>query len=109
MKSLWKRWVDYLAKRITADIVSHGHIIQQADAAERQLLLAGRQACRQIRNMQTIETFEDIEFRVFSQWGEDGIIEWLVQNLSIEHKSFVEFGVESFREANTRFFMENRN
>lgn len=47
------------------------------------------------------------EFQVFSQWGEDGIIQYLVQNLDIAHKTFVEFGVETFREANCRFLMVN--
>lgn len=69
MKSLWKRWVDYLAKRITADIVSHGHIIQQADAAERQLLLAGRQACRQIRICKLSKHSKTLNF-AFSRNGE---------------------------------------
>lgn len=49
---------------------------------------------------------QDAEFQVFSQWGEDGIIQYLTQNLKIEHKTFVEFGVETFREANCRFLME---
>lgn len=53
-------------------------------------------------------TFADLceaEFRVFSQWGEDGIIQYLTQNLKIEHKTFVEFGVETFVESNCRFLM----
>lgn len=54
--------------------------------------------------------FDDVrkaEFQVFSQWGEDGIIQYLVQNLNIANKTFVEFGVETFREANCRFLMIN--
>lgn len=47
------------------------------------------------------------EFQVFSQWGEDGIIQYLIKNLDITHKTFVEFGVETFREANCRFLMVN--
>jgi hypothetical protein len=47
------------------------------------------------------------EFRVFSQWGEDGIIQHLVRNISIERKIFVEFGVENYVEANTRFLLTN--
>lgn len=49
---------------------------------------------------------QDAEFQVFSQWGEDGIIQYLTQNLYVEYKTFVEFGVETFREANCRFLME---
>ena len=35
----------------------------------------------------------DCEFKVFSQWGEDGIIAKILQNVPIERKIFVEFGV----------------
>jgi hypothetical protein len=53
----------------------------------------------------------EAEFRVFSQFGEDGIIEQLVSRLAIprEAERFVEIGVESYREANTRFLLVNRN
>lgn len=53
----------------------------------------------------TFTTLQDAEFQVFSQWGEDGIIQYLTQNLAIEHKTFVEFGVETFIESNCRFLM----
>ena len=43
------------------------------------------------------------EFKVFSQWGEDGIIDHLVSNLEIENKTFIEFGVENYEESNTKF------
>jgi hypothetical protein len=51
----------------------------------------------------------DYEFRVFSQWGEDGIIQYLIRNLNISSKTFVEFGVESYREASTRFLLMHDN
>ena len=47
------------------------------------------------------------EFRVFSQWGEDGIIQFLVRHVAAPRKLFVEFGVESYVEANTRFLLTN--
>jgi len=49
------------------------------------------------------------EFRVFSQWGEDGIIQFLISQINIEEKTFVEFGVEDYAQANTRFLMVNNN
>jgi hypothetical protein len=49
------------------------------------------------------------EFRVFSQWGEDGIIQYLIQRVPIERKLFVEFGVENYTEANTRFLAINNS
>ncbi len=49
----------------------------------------------------------DYEFKAFSQWGEDGIIQYLINNLDIKHRSFIEFGVEDFFESNCRFLMIN--
>ncbi len=49
------------------------------------------------------------EFKVYSQWGEDGIIEFLTHNVEIKNKIFVEFGVGNYLEANTRFLLVNKN
>ena len=51
------------------------------------------------------------EFGVYSQSGEDGVIQWLVQNLDIpkERQRFVEFGVEDYAQANTRFLLMHDN
>jgi hypothetical protein len=48
------------------------------------------------------------EFQVFSQWGEDGIIAHLVDKAGVSNKVFLEFGVENYREANTRFLLQHR-
>lgn len=47
----------------------------------------------------------DYEFKVFSQWGEDGILQFLVDNVEIRNKTFIEFGVEDFFESNCRFLL----
>lgn len=49
------------------------------------------------------------EFKVFSQWGEDGIIQWLINNMDIHKKIFIEFGVENYTESNTRFLLMHDN
>jgi hypothetical protein len=49
------------------------------------------------------------EFQVFSQFGEDGIIQFLVQRVPIENEVFVEFGVADYRESNTRFLLVHDN
>jgi hypothetical protein len=41
--------------------------------------------------------------------GEDGIIQFLLRNITIKNKVFVEFGVENYLEANTRFLLVNNN
>jgi hypothetical protein len=53
--------------------------------------------------------FSDAEFQVSSQWGEDGLIQFLIRRVPIERRIFIEFGVEDYREANTRFLLQNDN
>ena len=54
---------------------------------------------------------EEIEFKVFSQFGDDGIIQFLTSRINFDEKnrSFVEFGVENYQESNTRFLLFNDN
>lgn len=49
------------------------------------------------------------EFQVSSQWGEDGIIQFLIRRVAIPRPVFVEFGVQDYRESNTRFLLQNDN
>jgi hypothetical protein len=51
------------------------------------------------------ERLSDYEFKVFSQWGEDGIIQHLIAHLDIPNRTFIEFGIEDFSESNCRFLM----
>ncbi|AWK90192.1 hypothetical protein DEW08_29710 (plasmid) [Azospirillum thermophilum] len=84
----------------------HHHVL---DAMERSLLLSGRMASRSLPRFQRIRNLAEVEFKVFSQWGEDGIIDWLAAHVPVPNTRFVEFGVENFREANCRFLLMNRN
>ncbi len=79
------------------------------DYAERSLMLVGQMAAGQLPRGRQIKNLSEAEFRVFSQWGEDGIIEWLVSQIPVPCSRFVEFGVASFREANCRFLLMHRN
>jgi hypothetical protein len=54
-------------------------------------------------------TLREAEFAVFSQWGEDGILQWLLARVPIAEETFVEFGVENYTEANTRFLLAHLN
>jgi hypothetical protein len=54
-------------------------------------------------------SLREAEFRVFSQFGEDGIIQYLIKRVPISEEFFVEIGVESYRESNTRFLLESNN
>jgi len=89
------------------------HAIRQAGilskAPEQQLLTLGRLLSEAIKSKKCITSLSEVEFKVFPQWGDDGIIQWLVNNLEFPNKTFVEFGVENYRESNTRFLMMNNN
>ena len=71
-------------------------------------ILAAQMLVRENKN-EIFLNIQDAEFRVFSQWGEDGIIQYLINKLPIKNKVFIEFGVEDYTEANTRFLLENDN
>ena len=47
------------------------------------------------------------EFGVYSQFGDDGIIQWLIYELSIERGKSIEFGVGDYYESNTHFLLIN--
>jgi hypothetical protein len=55
------------------------------------------------------KSIQDTEFSVFSQWGEDGIIQFLTGQIEIKNKTFIEFGIQDFSECNCRFLMFKDN
>jgi hypothetical protein len=68
----------------------------------------GRIESRQLRDIPAGD-IHGAEFRVFSQWGEDGILQHLIRHVAIRKKIFVEFGVENYTESNTRYLLMNGN
>ena len=68
----------------------------------------GRIEDRQVRDIEGA-ALADYGYRVFSQWDEDGIIQFLIRHLEIPNQVFVEFGVQEYAEANTRFLLVNNN
>jgi hypothetical protein len=72
-------------------------------------ILSGKILAQLNNQKQSINKLADVEFQVFSQWGDDGIIQYLISNLDIPNKTFIEFGVENYRESNTRFLLINNN
>lgn len=75
---------------------------------ERQSLLTGKEAANRLKN-KTLKDIHEAEFKVFSQWGDDGIIQYLINQIDIPVHSFIEFGVENYIESNTRFLLINNN
>lgn len=72
-------------------------------------VLLGRIASENIRNKGNINSLSEVEFKVFSQFGEDGIVQYLISRIPIKNKIFIEFGVERYKESNTRFLLINNN
>ena len=74
---------------------------------EATLLLAGKQMSWNVAAMPTNTDFRKVGFKVFSQWDEDGLIQYLINKIPIAEKTFIEFGIENYEESNTRFLLLN--
>jgi hypothetical protein len=69
-----------------------------------------RESVGRIESRQLIHSkIENSGFRVFSQWDEDGIIQFLINKVKIRKKIFIEFGIENYTQSNTRFLLTNNN
>ena len=66
----------------------------------------GRIESRQIQEYKSKDILKS-QFKVFSQWGEDGLIQFLISKIKFCNKKFIEFGVEDYYECNTRFLLSN--
>lgn len=75
---------------------------------DRLRLAIGNNSATHVRG-RTFPDIREAEFSVYSQWGEDGIIQWLVSHAAADIDTFVEIGVQDYTECNTRFLMCNDN
>jgi hypothetical protein len=89
----------------------HLQLNHLAEQIEQTKILASQPLVRGLRELRDAIPLRQSEFRVFSQFGDDGIIQYLVGRIRLppEEHRFVEFGVENYREANTRFLLLNDN
>jgi len=74
---------------------------------EATLLLQGKEVSWRVASLPPNTDFRKVGFKVFSQWDEDGIIQYLINKVPIENRTFIEFGVENYEESNTRFLLLN--
>ncbi|ADL55304.1 hypothetical protein [Gallionella capsiferriformans] len=93
-----EKYVDKIALRVASQVNLDKVIIAQS------LLHV-----RANKELKRIKNLSEVEFRGFSQWGEDGILNWLVGKIPNISPSFIEFGVENYRESNTRLLLWLRN
>jgi len=98
-----RKFLKYLPVYLKINTLQH--------TAQKQLLLNAKCLSLLNRNISQdiLHDISKAEFSVYSQWGDDGIIQFLVNYLDIKNKVFVEFGVESYIEANTRYLLINDN
>ena len=76
---------------------------------QKELILKAKLLSNQNLKLKRIKDLSEVEFQVYSQWGEDGIIDWLVNKFPEIPKSFLEIGTENYKESNTRFLLVNKN
>lgn len=81
------------------------------DRAVEAALVATAQGALMIRRGLTRQFNDlwDTELKVYSQWGEDGILDFLCDSLRISKPTVVEFGAGDFTECNSRFLAANRS
>lgn len=72
-------------------------------------MLSGRIAAASMSVKPAGTSFKEVEFQVFSQFSDDGILQHLIHHTPIARREFIEFGVESYAEANTRFLLMKDN
>ena len=113
-----KKLVSYLKRieqMIVALISKPIHVaVSAATSSQRQqinalLILQGRALALKNAERAPLRYLNDAEFKVFSQFGEDGILQYLIYETGItrEEKIFIEFGVQDYSESNTRFLLLN--
>lgn len=68
-------------------------------------VLLGQLLAESHRRRSPFAHLTEAEFRVFSQFGEDGIIQYLVSQVPVPDPVFVEIGVGDYGEANTRYLL----
>lgn len=100
MKKYFQMYLNKIKKYVLLDIKKDNEIIK---------LLLAKILTENIKNKGSISNLAEVEFKVFSQFGEDGIIQYLINNIPIKNKIFIEFGVENYKESNTRFLLINNN
>jgi hypothetical protein len=80
-----------------------------AEQIERLMILQSKLESSRRRDLAAPKAIKDLEYSVFSQFGDDGIIEYLASKIPEEFHTFVEFGIEDYKESNTRLLLQRDN
>lgn len=79
------------------------------DDFERLMIFQSQVESARRRSAPPPQSIGELEYALFSQFGDDGIIQYLASKIPAEHQTFVEFGVEDYRESNTRLLLQRDN
>jgi hypothetical protein len=99
------------------EIKANTHLIMQELSKDRALkkdidslkLQIANLKIEAIKSKGLVDSLHEVEFKAFSQFGDDGIIQYLIHHVDISSQTFIEFGVENYEEANTRLLLLNNN
>jgi len=96
-------------KRILGLDTLHNRIETLHNQMDNLKMLSSKILIEQMDRCGAYNSIHRVEFKVFSQFGDDGIIQYLIRNAEVDVEKFVEFGVEDYSESNTRFLLMNNN
>ncbi|MBM7516578.1 hypothetical protein [Nocardioides nitrophenolicus] len=99
----------YSSLRRLASAPGARHLIQRVRGEQDEIRLAIGRLESHLLDLRRPQRLQDAEFKVFSQFGEDGIIQHLVRSVDPAETTFVEIGTGDYRESNTRFLLQNDN
>jgi len=90
-------------------IVNNKLFFKRPDFSEKKIFLQGQLLQEENKKKNKLNNLKDVEFSVFSQFGDDGIISWIINNIPNINKCFVEVGTQDYWESNTRFLLKSEN
>ena len=102
------RWVH----RVRSTVALVRELVRQVSAIEKNLAkvsnsLGSLQHQGLLARLDGIGTLSEAEYSVYSQWGEDGIIDFLSNRLGILRPAYLDFGAGDIRGSNGRWLMES--
>jgi hypothetical protein len=97
MTKILKKYLSFILKKIFNEEI------------QKELILKAKILSLKNKNFKKIKNLSEVEFQVYSQWGEDGIIDWIINKFPGIPKSFLEIGTQDYKESNTRFLLINKN
>lgn len=105
-----------LARRLKKKIWNYLNFDNKIRAVERlivresniQKMLLGNILVENLLKKDELQNIHEAEFKVFSQWGDDGIIQYLIHKIDTP-KTFVDIGAGTYTQPDTRFLLEHDN